>query len=183
MESLPRLFKDGEGDSEMCSFIRGSKRIVSASLLQNKLSFQSVTSGSTCGAFCCVARRGPHTVYIDLFILLTAAVLNQQFCPHRGHLVISGNVLVFITEGLESRGWRPGMVLLILWNAQAGSSQHRIIQAQMLIMLTLRHLVLLGQQLLVSYPFNRQRNSGAKCLVQGPPELENWIIMFCLASL
>lgn len=54
-----------------------------------------------------MARIGPHTVCIDLFILLTAAVLNQRrLCPHRGHLVISGNILVFITEGGD---WNPGV--------------------------------------------------------------------------
>lgn len=66
-----------EGDSEMWSFIRGSKRIVQSSLLQNKLSFWSVTLWVNLWSICCVARIGPHTVCIDLFILLTAEVLNQ----------------------------------------------------------------------------------------------------------
>lgn len=76
MELLPRPFKDG-GRFRKCSFIRGSRRIVKSSLLQNKLSLFSVILWVNLWSICCVARIGPHIVYIDLFILLTAAVLNQ----------------------------------------------------------------------------------------------------------
>lgn len=79
-------FSGMEGDSEMCSFIRGSKRIVKSSLLQNKLSSSSLLSpGSTCGAFA-VWQEEVHTQCIDLFILL-----QQQFLTN-GDFALTGDI-------------------------------------------------------------------------------------------